>query len=378
MGSLKSITKSTIYVPDYRVFDSHPMLLNCLNGTYDLAAHKFRPTDRADMLTKTTGVSYDPDADCKRWKQLILEVSSGDEDTARYLQQCVGVSLTGDTNEHLFFILRGNGRNGKSVFLETIADLLGDYGTMVSTDTIMASAKINKGQARPDVAKLAGVRCCHINETQQGSKLDEALIKQMCGADSMTARHLYKEEFTFKGQFKLWIRTNHQINIRGTDNAIWDRVKEVPFDLRLASDQIDKTLPERFKAQAPGILNWAIKGLKDYQANGLLEPDKVKKATNHRIEMDVLARFLNEQCDTGQITYTAGKNELWGAFKAWCDQNNHWASDSRAFRAEMLKRGYQESRDKHGEKWHGVKLRSVPRQSSAGFNDADEVFSVNS
>src|SRR5207253_825035 len=140
----------------------------------------------------------------------------------------VGDSLAGDTREQCLFILYGGGANGKSTFLETLLRLVGTHAAITSFSTFLVHQ--NPGTPRNDVAKLHGARLVKATESQKQAMLDEATVKEVTGGDTLSARFLFKEFFEFRPQFKLWLATNHRPSIHGTDDAIWRRIRLIPFE----------------------------------------------------------------------------------------------------------------------------------------------------
>src|SRR5262249_54371075 len=153
-----------------------------------------------------------------------------------------------------------------------------------------------------DVARLKGARFVSAIEAEDGRRLAEALIKQMTGGDTMTARFLYGEFFEFLPEFKIFLAVNHKPLIRNTDHAIWRRIRLVPFTVTIPEAERDKDLPAKLRRELSGILAWAVQGCLDWQRAGLGMPEAVKAATaEYRAEMDVLDQFLAERCEIGSI-----------------------------------------------------------------------------
>ena len=181
----------------------------------------------------------------------MREVFQNDIDLIEYIQRCVGYSLTGDTSEQCFFMLHGHGANGKSVFTEILRALLGEYGSAVEFKTFMAGEGSASGN---DLAPLRGARLVVASESEQGKRLNEAVIKQITGGDPLRVRFLFKEFFVFTPQFKVWLVTNHKPVIMGTDRGIWRRVRLIPFHAKFEGNSADKELTKKHMAELPGIL----------------------------------------------------------------------------------------------------------------------------
>ncbi|MDR0572880.1 MAG: DUF5906 domain-containing protein [Tannerella sp.] len=195
--------------------DTNPWLFNVENGTIDLKTGEPREHRQEDMITKIANVRYDKEAGCPVWKNFLMEIMNYNAELIRFIQTAAGWAITGDTSEQSMFILYGTGANGKSTFLNTIMNLLGDYAIATPTETFM---KKSGEQISNDIARLRGTRFVTTTEAEQGKRLSEPLIKQITGNDRMTARFLYGEFFNFVPTFKIFMATNHKpvINIPET------------------------------------------------------------------------------------------------------------------------------------------------------------------
>jgi putative DNA primase/helicase len=262
--------------------------------------------------------------------------------------------------ERALFICYGLGRNGKSTFLEIIAELLGDYAMRTPTRTLME--KHNPDTIPNDVAALRGMRFVHASESGEGKRLDEEFIKDATGRDTLSARFMHAEWFNFRPVFKLWLRTNHKPVIRGTDPAMWDRPRLIPFNARFTGKDDDKTLPEQLRRELPGILRWAVKGCLSWQINGLVTPAAVQQATDeYRQEMDVIGDFLADCCVSLSGASVTSK-ALLSAYTHWCDVTGEKPlSSSKALAARLQERGYTPEKGTHGVRlWRGIGLTASP------------------
>lgn len=224
------------------------------------------------------------------------------------------------------FILHGTGRNGKSTLLEVVRALLGDYAMRTPTSTLMTK----RGEGIPnDIARLKGARFVSASESEDGRRLAESLIKDLTGGDTISARFLRAEFFDFRPEFKVFLATNHKPGIRGTDDGIWDRVRLIPFDVRILDDQLDPHLLSKLTKELPGILNWAIRGCLDWQSDGLGMPPVVAEATEaYRSEQGVLAMFIIDRCVVHPRA-SCGATTLYAAYKEWCEETGEWTAPQR-------------------------------------------------
>lgn len=359
ISQARSEPQVTILADD---LDGDPWLFNCSNGTIDLRTGELRPHSRRDLISKLGGIAYSPDAACPVWQRFLSDIFEDDDELIRFVQCAGGYSLTGDTREQVFFILHGCGSNGKSTFIGALRDVLGDYESKTSTDTLIEKNNSNNSN---DVAALRGARLVSTIETSAGRRLAEALVKELTGQDAVTARFLYKEFFTFVPVFKLWLACNHVPVIQGQDHGIWRRIRLVPFGVQFrepdepAGPYKDKALPEKLKAEYEGILAWLVRGCLDWQKNGMPAAKAVRLATGKlQQDMDVLGGFFAECCVFGPRVFVTAK-DLYSAYCRWAEDNGEKPLSQRWFGLRLSERGTCESiRTRTGRSWRGIGLRS--------------------
>lgn len=340
--------------------DSDIWLLNCLNGTLNLQTGELKPHCRDDYITKLVPIEYDPTADFEEWAKFLNRIMSENQEIISFLQRAIGYSLTGCTREQCLFMPYGGGANGKSTFLEAIVEMLSGYAQRTPTDTLMA--KDSSGVPN-DIARLKGARFVVASEVEEGKRLAESLVKQMTGSEKITARFMRAEFFEFTPHFKLWVGTNHKPVIRGTDQAIWRRIKLIPFNVTIPPEERDKDLPNKLRKELSGILNWAVMGCMDWQKNGLGEPEEVKKATEgYRDEMDVISRFISECCNTNTDLSTKSQM-LYKRYCDWCKDNGEYAVTQTKFSLRMSEKGFVKDRKASCVFWLNISLDSEPEES---------------
>ena len=325
-------------------FDANPWLLNIRNGTLDLKTGVLHPHRSENMITRLIDVEWDPGAECPRWESFIDTVTNGEHGLATYLRQCVGYSLTGDTRERALYFLLGSGANGKTAFLQTIAMMLGEYSASTPSDSILYS----KGDRNSnDIARLNGKRFVFTSETGMGRSLDEARIKMLTGGDTVTARFLFNEFFEMTPTFKIWIATNHTPKASGSDTAMWDRIRIIPFDKRLETEE-QVPLPElmrEFEAELSGILAWAVRGCQEWIQDGIQTPEQVINTTKeYREEMNSFAQFFAEHCwldPDGSVQ----SSQLKRKYDEWGKETGTPVVSYREIKRYLLEQGVQEAKN---------------------------------
>jgi len=339
-------------------FDIDKTLLNASNGYIDLASGELHDHDINKLFSKEANVEYSDKASCDECIKFLDQIFDHDQELIDYVQTAVGYSMTGSIKEQIMFILYGNGRNGKSVFLETISNILGTYAKTIQASSIMV--KQNSGGPNSDIARLAGARLVTSSEPNEGLRMDEGLVKQLTGGDKVVARQLYGKEFEFEPEFKLWLATNHKPIIRGTDDGIWRRIRLIPFTVQIPDDQVDKDLKYKLARESIGILNWAVDGALKWQQHGLHTPRVIESASEgYREEMDVLSQFVSEACDTG-TEYTINASQLYKLYKSWAEDNVQYQMSNTKFGREMTNR-FKKVHTRAGAIYKGLKVKSDTR-----------------
>jgi len=354
--------------------DADPWLLNLENGILDLRTGKLEPHDQGRLMAKLLPVTYDASADAPIWLSFLDRVMGGKADLIEFLQRAVGYSLTGNTREQCLFVLHGTGSNGKSSFLDTARAFLGEYAEQADPKTF----EVKKSDTvSNDIARLKGARLVAASETESGGRLAESLVKQMTGGEPLTARFLHREFFTFRPEFKVWLATNHKPVIRGADNAIWRRIRLVPFDVVIPPEERDKDLLQKLRGELPGILAWAVRGCLAWQRDGLREPESVLSATaEYRAEMDVLGEFFEERCHFDGRSW-AFSSELYKEYLGWSEGSKEYQMSRRTFGMSLTERGLRRKQDGYGRQiWIGIGLGANQQQNLDGTADTADVRQI--
>ncbi len=347
-------------------WDADPWLLNTPGGVVDLKTGRMRPHERADRMTKITTAT--PGGDCPTWRQFINEVTGGDKELQSYLQRMVGYALTGSTQEHALFFLYGTGANGKSVFVNTLATILGDYATNAPMDTFMET---RTDRHPTDMAGLRGARFVAAIETEQGKRWAESKLKNLTGGDKISARFMRQDFFEFFPQFKLFVAGNHKPAIRNIDEAMKRRLHLIPFTITVPPERRDKNLQQKLLAERDGILAWAVQGCLDWQRRGrLAPPHRVVEATEEYFEAeDALGRWLDERCvrEANAKSLTA---ELFNDWKQWAEAAGEFVGAQRRFSDLLITRGLDKWRNGIGVRgFQGIGLKHPPTPAHTPYAD---------
>lgn len=320
--------------------DADPMLLNCKNGTLNLESGKLTAHNKNQLLSKQIMVDYNPAATCPKWQTFLDRIFNHDAELIEYMQKAVGYSLTGSTKQQVWFLCFGHGANGKSVFINTMLELLSDYGAQAAPDLLLQS----KQQRHPaEFADLKGKRMVVSQESDEGRLLAEAAIKQMTGGDTMTARHLYGHFFEFKSTHKLWLATNHRPAVRDTTESTWRRLKLIPFEVTIPEPERNHNLQDELRAEFQGILLWAVQGCLKWQKCGLKDAAAIIRATDlYRKDSDTIGNFIGE-CAQKSPGQHVKQSTIYERYTAWALNSGCRPLSSKRFREALEERGYRQS-----------------------------------
>lgn len=339
--------------------DADPLVLNVNNGilkfTVDRAAQRtmrddgcsdmegtvkvtFVPHDRSQMLSKMMPVDYEPDAVCPQYHVFINRILP-DREVSYFMQRWYGLSMTGLIGEQKLVYQYGDGSNGKSVLVDLIANMMGEYSATAAIESLTGTQKRSGGEATPDLIPLIGARMVRASEPEEGERLREAEIKKMTGGEPIQMRANYGDTIEVLPKFKLTISGNHKLEIRGTDNGIWRRILLVKFGVIIPKEERDEDLPEKLWAERSGILNWLIEGLVSYLENGLQEPEAVLNETKaYREESDPVGAFFAACCEFDANAPFLKSAELMKAFRLWQTQEGQTPWQPGTITARISKR----------------------------------------
>ena len=334
---------------------------------------------KALRLTKMMPVIYDPEAEAPQF-QAFLERIMPQAHMRRFLQRWFGLSMTAITSDQKLAFFYGMGNNGKSVLVDLMAHILGDYASTAKIESLTGSNRRGGGDATPDLVPLIGARMVRSSEPDKGVQWQEGLIKELTGGEPILVRALHSDFVEVLPKFKLTISGNHKPDIRGTDDGIWRRLLIVPFDVQIPKDEIDRDLGRKLITEAPGVLNWCVQGLLEYLEVGLQEPQEVLAATTTlRSESDPYGSFLEEACHvSGNPDDSLAAKDLVAAFHYWlADRGEGQFKDrtvalalkerSRRWRSPATGQKFNERKSMGTMRYDGIRLTDTFRRA---FDDA--------
>jgi putative DNA primase/helicase len=335
-------------------WDANPMLLGTPGGTVDLTTGKLCEANPGDMITKVTAVAPSTTADCPTWLGFLDRVTGNSEELRNYIQRVSGYALTGLTTEHAMFFNYGTGANGKSVLMGTLAGILKDYHRAAAIETFTV-ASVERHPT--DLAGLRGARLVTVTETEEGRRWAQSRIAQITGGDMISARFMRQDYFDYIPSFKLWISGNHKPGLRSVNEAIRRRMNMLPFAITIPEGERDKNLPEKLKAEWPGILRWVIEGCVEWQRIGLSPPTVVTEATAAYLEAeDVIQAWIEDCCDRKKSEWQTIET-LHSSYRNWAAESEEYDGGKRWFGKSLEDRGFDRKK-RHGNRGHiGLRVR---------------------
>lgn len=275
-------------------FDNDIWLLNCSNGTVDLRTGNLKTHSPDNMITQITAANYNPETKCPRFDLFLSQIMNGNDVLIGYVIRLLGMCLSGSVNEQILPIFYGSGGNGKSVLLDTICGLMGDYAGEAAPDLLIQ--KRNPEHAT-EVADLLKKRLVVASETEEDAVLKVSLIKRLTGNAKLKARFMRQDFFEFERTHKTILITNNKPAISENTEAIWRRVKLIPFAVTIPESKQDKSLLIKLQSEWDGILAKLVRVCLEWQQLGLAEPEEIENATfDYRQEQNPLGDFISERC----------------------------------------------------------------------------------
>ena len=335
-------------------FDRDDYLFNTNSYVVNLKTGKTISHNKNLLLNKISPV----DLSNKKPVQFLRffeDIFKGDKEIMHYVHKALGYSLTGDCREQVLFMLVGDGNDGKSLLLQIIQEVIGDYAITSNPDLLLD--KKTQTANLSEVARLKGMRFCVVNELKPTAKLNESGVKDITsGNNKIVARFLYCNEFEFLPKMKIWLATNHLPQIIGTDKGIWRRIVKIPMTRNLQDDEVDQNLIYKLRTEKNEIFTWLVEGCLMWQKEGLkLPPVLEQEKQAYKTEMDLVQKWINENCELGK--YITKASELYEDFKNYCKINNEYEMSQTLFGRNFGKK-FNKKLYAGATVYEGIRLRS--------------------
>jgi putative DNA primase/helicase len=335
LGLAQSDHRLTVSVTD---LDAAPRHLNTPGGIINLTDGTISPPDPAALHTRSTSVAPDATMPTPRWNTFLTDTFGGDRELVGFMQRLAGYSASADTSAHVFPFLHGPGGNGKSVLMDVLRHLLGNYAAPAPAGFLM----VGRQEHSEELARLQGLRLVVASEINPDARFDEAKLKELTGGDTLTARFMHQSFFEFEPTHHLWLMGNHQPRVKSGGDSFWRRLRLLPFQYKVPEEKKIEGLADLLVAEeGPGILAWIVQGAVEHFAKGLCEPESVKAATAvYAAEEDHIGRFLEDCCTRGPVAQVRTETgRVRATYEAWCQSEGEQPMDARTFGRELKARG---------------------------------------
>ena len=365
VSSILDLVRTEAHKPEHR-FDVNPTTINLVNGelAYVEGAWRLQPHKREHFRTARLPINYDPAATAPRFEQFLREVFHGDVDASEKVSvvaEALGYTLVPSCHLEKFFMLVGQGANGKSVLLAIVAGLVGREHACA----VQPSQFENRFQRGHLQGKLANI----VTEIAEGAEIADAQLKSLVSGEVSTAEHKHKNPFDFTPYAKHWFGTNHLPHTRDFSDALFRRAVILTFNRKFEGANRDVRLADKLRAELPGILNLALDGLRRLFTNeAFTEPSSsIAIVRQWRMEADQVAQFVEDACDTG-TGCRATSAELFSAYSSWAMDAGIRRTLNRAnFTTRLRRLGFEPGRGTGGTRM----IAGVQPTTVRGFRNDD-------
>ncbi|NJC83171.1 hypothetical protein HC030_11455 [Planosporangium mesophilum] len=356
--------------------DAEPYALNTPDGVVDLRTGELHPPRPQRLHTRCTPVGPDFERRSAVWDGFLRDIFGDDREVAGYVQRLLGVSAVGAVSEQVLPFAFGPGSNGKSTLLEAAMHALGrgEGGYAIAAPAEMLMVRTH-AEHPAELAQLTGARLVVCAELEDGARFAESRIKQLTGRDSINARFMRGNPFTFAPSHTLWLLGNHKPVAKTGGPAFWRRVRLIPFGHTIPPERQEQRIGERLAEDAAAVLAWIVRGAVAYHADGLREPAIVTSATQeYARDEDTVGRFIDDQCHlaAGQELVQVGTTVLREAYERWCDEVGETPVSAKRLTQELRDRfRVGDARGAKGRRiYTGICLLAA--DSEGGFDEAGE------
>ena len=345
-------------VKEINEFDADPFLLNTPNGPFNLkkGMHGQQEIQADELITKSTSC-VPGNQGASLWQEALTTFFCGDQALINYVQEIVGLVAIGQVYLEALIIAYGSGRNGKSTFWNTIANVLGTYTGHLSADALTTGVRRN---VKPEMAEVKGKRLIISAELEEGKRLNTSIVKQLCSTDEIYAEKKYMKPFSFTPSHTIVLYTNYLPHVGGNDEGIWRRLIVIPFNAKIAKRNDIKNYAQYLTEKAgPAVLQWIIEGAQrtiqqNYQ---LTTPAAVTKAVRaYHADNDWLGHFLNENCKLDP-SYEQKSGDLYQKYREYCQGIGEYIRSTTDFYTALKNAGFQRQHKQNGRFIKGLRLK---------------------
>jgi P4 family phage/plasmid primase-like protien len=338
-------------------WDCDQMLFNTARSTINLSTGNERPPERLDHITKQAGTWLAPPGTPHAlWTAFLDRVTDADESLIGFLQRISGYCLTGLTREHVLAFLYGSGANGKGVFANTLARVMGNYAITAPMEMFLASTN---DRHPTEIARLKGARLVVAQETTKGRRWDETRLKNLTSSDPLSGHFMRQDFFDFDPTHKLLITGNHKPSLSSINEAIRRRLLLVDFAVEIPSHERDPDFAGKLVPEYPAILRWMLDGCLEWQRDGLNVPHRVRVASDaYFADQDTIQQWIDDWLDASDPDAFTPTRQLFTSWKGWAEQRNTRAGSEKSFAQNLSEKGYDQGRTLKARGFRGIRLKA--------------------
>jgi P4 family phage/plasmid primase-like protien len=318
----QALLRGTYPMPCLLPDGTEPDYLAAANGLLDVAAGTLRPHTPDWFSAVCLPYPFDPGVTAPQWLAFLGRNLENDAGRIALLQEFFGYCLVRTTDGQACLILHGPGGNGKSVVLAALRAMLG-AGNIATVPLEHFAQRFAMAQT---LGKLANV-CPEVGELDRTA---EGTLKSYIAGDAMFFEKKGKDGFTAPPGARLVLATNNIPRFADKSEGIWRRLLIVPMTVRIPPEErragMDKESYWERAGELPGMLNWALEGLRRLRGNGwrfTMPAASAAALEEHRRESDPARTFLLDHYEAAAGAGPIVAEELYLAYALWCDRNGH-------------------------------------------------------
>ena len=334
-------SKEIFYDKDfYSKLNTNDYLVGCNNCIIDVKNKCHRKGKHDDYISKTTNLEYKPIAFYQKHAQptidaiytFMAQLFPNDE-LRNYMWQHLSSTLLGTNENQTFNIYTGSGANGKSILINLMSKVLGEYKGTVPI-TLITQKRTSIGSTSSEIFDLIGKRYAVMQEPSKGDKINEGIMKEITGGDPLQCRPLFQNSIIFRPQFKLVVCTNTLPDITSMDDGTWRRIRVVEFRSKFTNNpfndpqfpieeyphqfKIDTKIDEKFEEWAPIMLSILVDMAYKYQGKVIDCNEVLAPSNKYRQSQDIYMEYINTRVvDTPNMGFRLKITTLNDDFKNW-------------------------------------------------------------
>jgi len=357
IDSILDLLKTEVHSATNRFDKNDSRIINCLNVELHFEDGEWvqKPHNRKSYFTLQIPVKFRKNAKRERFWKFVNEIFKNDPDKKAkimLLQEFMGYALTRSCEYERFLLLIGNGKNGKTVLLKVIVALLGSQN--------VAGVQPNQLENRFQLAHLRGKLANIITEIPLGAVIADAKLKALVSGELMTAEHKFGHPFDFKPHATMFFAANHLPHTKDYSDAFFRRAEILTFNRKFDGKECDPLLEKKLLEELPGILNFALAGLKRLYLTG--DFTKVQCSQHAKkeweLEADQVAAFVNDECvlePSAKVVIA----DLFKRYTAWAEETGVKTTVKQSQMNKRLERLGCERKPGSKGAWtiYGIKLR---------------------